>query len=119
MCPLAAVPGTEISELCRGCRISPKRTSKWRARYLAAAEAGFVDQSRCPHGHPNTTSAALVEQVLTVRAAIGWGVSPDLLERCPPSPVVCPLTSAAYPAGSARLRKRSQLPCMIFLTSFS
>jgi transposase InsO family protein len=58
VCRLAAVPGTEISEL---------------ARYQAAGAAGLVDQSRRPHGHPWQTPPEMVERILAARAEYGWG----------------------------------------------
>jgi transposase InsO family protein len=70
---LAAVPGTEISALCRRFGISRKTAYKWLGRYQSEGAVGLADRSRRPHGHPWQTPAAMVEQVLAVRAQYGWG----------------------------------------------
>ena len=123
-CLLAAVPGTEISALCRRFGISRKTAYKWLGRYQREGAVGLADRSRRPHGHPWQTPAAMVEQVLAVRAQYGWGgrkihhalvlqgvveaPSPStitaILARHDPDDPVTALGDPPAPAGSASSR---------------
>ncbi len=72
-CVAASESGASVRALCRAYGISPTTAYKWLHRYQAEGEAGLADRSRRPHGHPWQTPSAMVEQVLAVRAAYGWG----------------------------------------------
>ena len=72
-CVFAADPDWSVSALCRRFGISRKTAYKWLARYQREGTAGLADRSRRPVASPTQTPSAVVEAVLALRAATGWG----------------------------------------------
>jgi len=71
---LAQAEGANRRELCRRFGVSPTLGYRLLSRYAAQGEAGLAEQSRRPHGSPQTTSAAIEAAVLVVRAEHpAWG----------------------------------------------
>lgn len=56
-----------MTELCAQYGISRKTGYKWARRYEDAGVPGLADQSRRPHGHPQTTDPDVVAAVLAAR----------------------------------------------------
>ena len=56
-----------VTELCTAYGISRKTGHKWIRRYRQHGQAGLLDQSRRPRGHPHTTPEATVKALLAAR----------------------------------------------------
>lgn len=70
----ARSPEANISDSCRRYNISRKTGYKWIKRYEKAGSVeALTDQSRRPLHSPRQTVPAIVEKVLAVRDAKGWG----------------------------------------------
>jgi len=70
----AAVPGANLSALCREFGISRPTGYLWRKRYREAnSVAGLEERSRRPRHSPQRTPAAVEAQVVELRRRYGWG----------------------------------------------
>jgi hypothetical protein len=56
-----------FAEVCERFGIGRKQGYESEERYEQASVQVLVDQSRAPHSHPNTVSAAVVQLMVTVR----------------------------------------------------
>ena len=71
---LAKKPGTNIRELCRRFKVSPKTVYKWIGRYGTEGEAGLENRSRRPHRSPGRMAAEMEQKILTIRKQYRvWG----------------------------------------------
>src|SRR5437868_14502107 len=70
---LGQQPGTNIRQLCRRFKISPKTYYKWRRRYQAD-DGSLKNRSRRPVGSPRRSAASMEKAVLDVRQQYPhWG----------------------------------------------
>jgi len=65
--------GESIVALAEIYQVSRKTIYKWIERYEAEGVAGLADRSRAPHHHPQTLSAATIEQITAARQRWKWG----------------------------------------------
>lgn len=56
-----------FAELCRRYGISRKTGYKWLSRYHADGVEGLEEQSRRPHGHPETTPYSIQQAIIEIR----------------------------------------------------
>jgi transposase-like protein len=76
----AAVPGANISALCREFGISRQTGHKWLRRFRAQGHPGLVEQSRRPLVSPFTTAEEAVVRILELRDQ-HWSWGPDKISR--------------------------------------
>lgn len=103
-----------MTELCAQYAISRKTGYKWVERYAAQGPMGLVDQSRRPHGHPDTTDGSVVAALVAARARFpDWSGAKlvQWLARTQP-PREWPSRTTAYEilrrANQVRRRRRRQ-----------
>lgn len=76
----AAVPGANISALCREFGISRQTGHKWLRRFRAQGYPGLVEQSRRPLVSPFATAEEAVVRILELRDQ-HWSWGPDKISR--------------------------------------
>lgn len=64
---LAAQPGRNFRQLCRGFGISAKTGYKWLGRFAEGGVAGLLDRSRRPKSSPRQCPADIAARVIAVR----------------------------------------------------
>jgi putative transposase len=103
-----------MSALCDHFAISRKTGYKWLRRYDSGGRPGLADQSRRPHGHPETTPARVVQRLLETRTRFPhWSIGKIvtwLVRRYPRTAWPCRTTAYALMerAGVARAPKRAR-----------
>lgn len=71
---LAMQPGSNVRELCRRFRVSPKTVYKWIRRYREQGEAGLKNRSRRPRASPGRMAPGIERKVLRMQKKYqGWG----------------------------------------------
>ena len=103
-----------MTQLCDHFAVSRKTGYKWLRRYDSSGRSGLADQSRRPHGHPETTPVRVVQRLLETRTRFPrWSMGKIvtwLARRYPRTAWPCRTTAYALMerAGVARVPVRAR-----------